>query len=559
MPVQRLQRSLRLLADSAFDVVIVGGGVTGLSIARDAALRGLSVALLERDDFGAATSGHWHRIIHGGMRYVQRLDLRRLRSAVYERAVWMHVAPHLVHPCGFLVLAHGAGFMSLPALAAGTGLYDLLTPERRRAADPSKRVPNRNLLSPAAVLRAEPVVNPQGLEGGVLFHDGCVAHSGQLLVALALSAAEHGAQIANHVEVHGFLERDGRVEGVRARCLLEGDEFDVRGRAVVNAAGPWVEGLDETAGAAAVPRSSWILNAVVATRSVTRQYGLGVPGYARDDTGATRPGRRLFFLMPWRHLTLVGTEELRFDGDPARQDFGAREIRDFLAEVNTALPAADLGPGDVRAVLRGVLPGQAAPGRATGLRLSDRARIVVHDAASGKRGLVSVVSIKFTEARLLAEQVVDRLGPLLEARLPRSISASVPVAGGDIGDWDAFFEDELARRPDVLDEESAAELISSYGTRWSYLASLVKHEPDLGLRITVDRPMVMAQVEAAVEDEMAGTLEDVVFRRTEIGILGDPGEDALRRCARRMGEILGWSPARIESEIRQVQARFPQV
>lgn len=557
MAVQRLQRNLRALAEDTFDVVVIGGGVTGLSIARDAALRGLSVALIESDDFGAVTSGHWHRIIHGGMRYVQRMDLRRLRSAVHERAVWMHIAPHLVHPCGFLVLAHGAGVMSLPALAIGTGLYDMFTPERRRVADPSKRIPGRSVLSRAAVLGGEPVVNPRGLAGAALFYDGRVAHSGQLLVALALSAAEHGAQLANHAEVHGFLKRNGRIEGVRARCLLEGDEFDVRGRVVVNAAGPWVEGLDATAGDAAVPRSSWILNAVVATRSVTRQYGLGVPGFVRDEAGGTCPGKRLFFLMPWRNLTLVGTEELRFGGDPGRQAFGAHEIEGFLAEVNAALPAAELGAGDVRFVLRGVLPGKAAPGRATGLRLSDRARIVVHDDASGKRGLVSVVSIKFTEARLLAEHVVDRLGPLLDAQVPRSVAADVPVTGGDIGDWEAFRADELSRRPDMLDEESAAELISTYGTRWTYLASLVEHEPDLALRIVVDRPMVMAQVEVAVEDEMARTLEDVVFRRTEIGLLGDPGEDALRRCARRMGEMLGWSPARVEIEIRQVRAMFP--
>ena len=296
---------------------------------------------------------------------------------------------------------------------------------------------------------------------------------------------------------------------------------------------------------------------MVATRSVTREYGLGVPGFVRDEAGGTRPGKRLFFLMPWRNLTLVGTEELRFGGDPGRQAFGAREVADFLAEVNTALPAAELRDADVRCVLRGVLPGKAAPGRATGLRLSDRARVVVHDDASGKRGLVSVVSIKFTEARLLAEQVVDRFGSLLETQMPRSITAEVPVAGGDVDDWSTFCAGELSRRPDSLDEESCAELIATYGTRWSYLASLVEHEPDLALRIVVDRPMVMAQVEVAVEDEMARTLEDVVFRRTEIGLLGDPGEDALRRCARRMGEMLGWSPARIESEIRQVRAMFP--
>lgn len=553
----RLHRDLRALAENVFDVVVVGGGVTGLCIARDAALRGLSVALLERDDFGAATSGHWHRIIHGGMRYVQRFDVPRLRAAVRERATWMRVAPHVVHPCGFLVLTHGAGMMSLPALTVGTGLYDLLTPERRKAPDPAKRIPGRTVLSRAEVLRREPVSNPQGLTGGVLFHDGRVTHSGQLLVALALSAGAHGAHLANYAEAHGFLRDGDRITGVRARCLLEGDEFDVRARVVVNASGPWAEALDEEGGAQDAVRSPWIMNAVVATRSVTRQHGLGVPGFVRDGKGTPRPGRRLFFLMPWRDVTLVGTEELRFQGDPGRQGFGAADVATFLDEVNTALPAAELEPADVRCVLRGVLPGVADAKRATRLRLSDRARIVAHPAGSGKEGLVTVVSIKFTEARLLAEHVVDSVADIVGAAVRRCQTEEIPVEGGDIDDWDRYRRNELAVRPDALDEEAAAELIATYGTRWRSVAGYIEENRDLALRIVLDRPMVMAQVEAAVEDEMAQTLEDIIFRRTEIGLLGDPGEDALRRCARRMGEMLGWSPPRIESEVRQVQALFP--
>ncbi len=539
-----MNRDLGALSTRTFDLVVIGGGIFGAWIAWDAALRGLSVALLEQGDFGAATSANSQKIVHGGFRYLQRADLRRVILSARERAVLMRVAPHLVFPMPVLVPTTRRGPQPRALLRAALAVYDALTWDRNQGlVDPAKRIPRGRIVSREECLRLAPGLDPSGITGGAVWHDGQVLNAERLTLAVVRSAADAGACVANYVRVTELVRQAGQAVGVEAEDRLTGRRLDVRSRLIINAAGPWaaqVMGL----GGISHPDMSRSKTLSLLTRSVTDGCAVSV---------LVPNGRHRFFLAPWRQLSLIGSSHRLVPGQPGDCRVDDTEIDALLEQVNAAYPGGALTRRDVRAVYAGLLP--LEEDETDPAQLIGRARIIDHARRDGVSGLVSVIGVKYTTARPVAVAVVDvALRKLGLGRVP-SRSAWTPVRGGSVERLDAALTDAL-RASAGLDPEVVRHLVPLYGSDYPALAALAAGNPAWAGRLTAAAPVIAAQVVYAVQEEMAQTISDVVFRRTELGVAGYPGSASLRQCAATIARELGWDPDRVERELDAVEAVF---
>jgi glycerol-3-phosphate dehydrogenase len=427
-----MRRALDRLANEIFDVLIVGGGVTGICVARDAARRGLKVALVERGDFAAATSAHNSKLIHGGLRYLRNFELGLVRESLRERRIWQRIAPHLVHPLPFLVPLFGGGAKERATLAAGLTLYDILSFDRGWLDDPKQRLPGHSWLSAAEARAREPVLDRPDLKGAFLYYDAQMVSPERLALECLMDADANGAAVANYVEAGRLLLRDGRVEGASVRDTAGGAAFDIRAKTTLVAAGPWADIF--LAHATNKPASHKLLRSKgihVLVPSLTRAFAL---------TMATEHGH--FFVLPWRGHTLLGTTDTAFTGGPDMVGVDERDIADFFAFINTHLPNARLTRDKVEFFYAGLRP-LVDDGSGDTYGASRRAELVDHGKDDGLHGLFSAIGGKWTTSRDLARKVVDRLvGTLgIKARKCDTATAVLPARSASVQD---AIRDEMA-------------------------------------------------------------------------------------------------------------------
>ncbi|MDZ4198970.1 MAG: FAD-dependent oxidoreductase, partial [Kiritimatiellia bacterium] len=350
-----MRRDLQRLGSSHFDLVILGGGVYGLAAAREAALRGLSVALIEKDDFGQHTSAASLKLIHGGLRYLQHLNFRRMRISIRERSLLLRLAPHLVHPVEFVIPCTGHAMKGPEVLRLALLANDLISWDRNRGLSPDHFIPAGRLLSRAECLRRLPGFRESSISGGVSFCDAQMYNSERLTLAFATSAVEQGAVLANRVEATGFEVRKGRIHAVRAVDQETRQTMDIAGDFFLNMTGPWgglTSGLLRSAPERRVLRSKGIQ---LVTRSIS-EVGFPIESRQKDVTARIRRGGRNYFVTPWRGHSLIGTTDTLFEGDPDSFAITERDVADFLAELQSLYPSAGLRREDVRFWIGGLRP-----------------------------------------------------------------------------------------------------------------------------------------------------------------------------------------------------------
>jgi glycerol-3-phosphate dehydrogenase len=530
-------RDLDRLAGHTFDLLVVGGGIYGLTIAYDAAQRGLSVALIERDDFGSGTSFNHLRTIHGGLRYLQRLDLSRARESVRERRTMARIAPHALRPLPFAVPIYRSLTKGKLAMRAGVLLDRLVAAGRNHGVAASHRLPAGRVTSRGRAVQDFPGLRRQGLTGAAVMYDYVTTEADRLTFSFALAAGEHGAVLANHVEAAALLVDGGRVVGVSARDTLDGRVLEISARLTVNATGAAVDRLLKPIGlSAGVPM-------VKAMNLVTKRD-------AGDEAlgGRSTVGRYLF-LVPWRERALFGTWESDRVCDPADTSVAEGDVASFIAELNQAFPALDLSLADITLIHHGVVPAVVRGGRAGP---AGHEQIRDH-ATEGHDGLISVAGTKYTTARAVAQRVTDlSLSKLKKPAVP-SRTAAIPLPGGSIRDVGLAIADARREYDEGLPSDTIPHLIGAYGSRYRDVLDLAAGRPDWRRRIAADSPVIGAQLVLAARSEMALTLADAVIRRTPIGALGCPVDDALERSAAIVGGELGWSIARRNNEIAAVR------
>jgi len=539
-----VKRDLARLERTHHDLLVIGAGIYGACVARDAAQRGLSVALIERGDFGCATSHNSLKLIHGGLRYLQHLDLARVRQSAREQRIWLEIAPHLVRPLEFVLPTYGHGPRGPEALGAAIRLYDFLCRKERRALPPERALPRGHIIGSDACCDRIPGVPAAGLTGGAIWYDAQMINADRLLMACLQDAVANGAAIANYVTAEVLLGSETRIEGVRARCRLSGETLPIRARVTVNACGPWAGQLLRTA-SGAPGRDLGRLNSnmnLVTTRPVFAGHAAAVSSRRRADALVPRGGR-MYFITPWQGRAVIGTSHLPFAGEPEDYDFTEAEIAAFIDEINQAYPPAELSRGDVLYCYAGLTPAAAEP-RGSEVRRSRRGQIIDHARLDGRQGLVTLQGVKYTTARLVAEAAVDLAFAKLGRRAPPCRSATTPLPGGE-----GFLAYETASPPGAPDRAEFHRLLAAYGSdhRCVLEANGGGAGPDDAEAI------FQCRVRHAVRYEMTWRLDDLVRRRLEHAALGLLSEARLLHAAGAMAKAHGWSAARRDAEIADVR------
>ena len=536
-----MRRAISRLSNEEFDVLILGGGVTGACIARDAARRGLKVALIEKGDFASAASAHNSKLIHGGLRYLRNLELGLVRESLRERRIWQRITPHMVHPLPFLVPLYGAGLKARATLAAGLTLYDALSFDRTWQDDPFQRLPRHAWLNRREAVAREPILDAPDLEGAFLYYDAQMYAPERLALECLIDADAHGAAIANYIEAETFLLRGGRIAGCAVRDRVTGAPFDIRARETVVAAGPWSDlFLARALGHASSHRllRSKGIHVIVPAR--THEFAL---------TMAVEHGH--FFVLPWRGHTLLGTTDTAFNGNPDDVAVSERDIAEFFAFINRNFPAARLKRDEIEHFYAGLRP-LVDEGTKDTYGASRRAEIIDHGKADGAPGLTSVIGGKWTTSRDLAEKSTDMLVEKLGLRAANCTTATARLPGGAIG---GVVEFEAAQAKAYPQLASIGHLGRLYGAQLPAVLGLAKDRPELLAAIGTTGD-IAAQIVHAVREEMALNLEDMVMRRTCIGGLGSPPPEALDRAARIMADECGWDETRRRSEMLSLMRNF---
>lgn len=551
-----MERTVAALGELEHDVVVVGGGTFGIFVAWDAALRGLSVAIVDRGDFAGATSANSFRMIHGGIRYLQHGDVSRLRESSRERSVLLRIAPHLTRPLPIVVPTYGRGLRGRGALRVACGIYDVLTLDRNAGiADPARRIPPCRFISRDACLAMFPGLDREGLTGASVFCDGQMVHPPRLALACLGSAVEAGAVAANYVEATGFLRVGDRVAGVAGIDRMTGERVEVRGRLVVNAAGPWAERLlREHLGIVLHPRPAFSRDVcLVVARPLVGDHGLAVLGRTRDPDAVLSRGRRHLFIVPWQECTLIGVWHAVHMGDPDGLTVTDAEIDTFLGEINEAYPGLGLRREDVSACHTGlVLFGRNREG-AVDLSYGKRSIVVDHARTHRLPGLVTVIGVRWTTCRRVAETVVDLVFERLGRTPPPCRTETIPVRGGRIDDFESLVARAVADRPRGVDPEAIRSLVHSHGTEYRRILEYATADPGL-LQPLGQARVLRAEVVHAARHEMALTLADIALRRTHLATRGDPGRAALGECAALAANELGWDDTRRARELNELGA-----
>ena len=556
-----MKRDITTLTEREYDLIIVGGGIFGICAAWDATLRGLRVALLERSDFAHATSANSFRIIHGGMRYLQHADFQRVRDSNRERNILLHIAPHLVQVLPVVIPTYGHGLKGKEILRAGLLLYELITRDQNGESwDGHKLPPRGQIISRQECLTLFPHLKREGLTGAAIFYDGQMHHPMRLALAFLRSAVEAGADAANYVGVTRFIRRGDRVIGVEAQDHLSGNQLEVRGKVVLNAAGPWAEALfkQEFGFSLRHPLSFSRDVCFLIARPPTSPYALAVQGRTRDPDAILSRGSRHLFLVPWRDYTLIGVWHKVHTGSPDSLTVTEEEMQQYLDEINEAYPILALRVEDILMWNTGlVLFGENRPGTAN-LSYGKRSQIIDHARDHGIEGLITLIGVRFTTARSVATHVIDLVFHKLGQEPPPSVTDITPVYGGQIQHLDTFLTQVVQQGPPEVSVTTMRALAYNHGSAYGEVLNLIREDPTWAEPVGTSN-VLKAEIIYAIREEMAQRLSDLVFRRTDLAIGGDPGNATLQACGMMAAAELGWNDERLLNELADVQAAFPDL
>ena len=535
-------RSERFAALEAreFDLLVVGGGVTGCAIARDAALRGLTVALVEKGDFASGTSSRSSRLIHGGVRYLEHGHLHLVFESSGERRRLLRLAPHLVRPLEFTWPVYAGARIPRWKLGGGLMLYDVLALFRN--------VGRHQRLSRAAVLEREPMLRSEGLLGGASYFDAAT-NDARLTLANAIGAAEAGAVVLNHAPVTALLVERGVIAGATVQDATTTAMANVRARVVVNATGPWSDALRRLDPSSAPNSASRVMRGSKGAHIAVPRARVG----NRDALTLLSPADgRVFFVLPSQAHAIVGTTDTYTASSPDDARASNEDVRYLLDAANAFFPNAQLRGEDVVSAWAGIRPllptAADTPGAVT------REHAVVTSPA----GLVSITGGKLTTYRVMARDVVGLVLHRLRLRAGADRTETLPLPGGDFQSLEGLIAE--AERTIGDDVALARHLVISHGTRWSDVWDVMLRDADGRARIALDLPYTMGELRYSVANEMAQTLGDLLIRRTHLAFeTRDHGIAAAERVAAAVASQLGWTAAEERRAIEDYVAEAGRV
>jgi glycerol-3-phosphate dehydrogenase len=532
-----MERNFEALRKRTFDLAVIGGGIHGAAVAREAALRGLTVAMIEARDFASGTSSRSSKLIHGGLRYLQQFDFRLVHEARRERRLLLKLAPHLVHPLPFLLPIYQGDPYSPLKVRLGLSVYDLL--------GNLGRADRHRMLKAKDVLRVVPALAPEGLRRVAMYHDS-VTDDARLTLENAIDAADHCAAVVNYTEVRALdVARAGaggsEVVSAEAEDQLTGRRHEIAARFWVNAAGPWVDHVRA------------LLPGFDGSKSIRMTKGthIIVPPVCGPFAlfAAILPGDRIFVMLPWHGRALLGTTDTDFDGDPASVRPEKEDVMYLLAAVNRIF-RPQINASEVEGAFAGLRPLVVQPGASP----SANTREYKFHQDPWARNFISICGGKLTTARALAEKLVDviqgRLG--ITTSGPGHPSRSEPLAGGHTGPFDVFVNYAAweAVREFQIPHPIAERIVRTYGSRWRKVCEPVRSNPRLGETLPGSPTLIAAEVDFAMRHEMAVTVEDFLLRRSGMSWMALSSlRDAAPAVARLFAERLGWNADRVQTAL----------
>jgi len=525
------------MTNHIYDLIIVGGGINGAGIARDAAERGLSVFLAEKHDFAFGTTFRSTKLIHGGLRYLEHYEIGLVRESLREREILLKIAPHLVEPIKFVLPIYEDSKYSYGKVKLGLMAYDMLSYD--------KSLENHKAFSHEEILEVEPHLRREHLRGGFVYFDCQVAFPERLCLENILMAKQLGADIRNYAEVTDFLRDDNRVLGVRVVDRLTDEESDVYGKVIINASGPWV---DQVLG---LNRGETNTNKMGGTKGSHILLPRNEHGPEHAIYVPAHQDGRPFFIIPYRDYYWVGTTDIRYNGDLDRVKATREEIDYLLQEVNFAFPEMEATHEDVFYCLAGIRPLPVTKSSTEEAEITRSHIIYDHEEEEEVDGLISIIGGKLTTYRNLAEETVDFVYKKMHREPPPCHTGVQPLWGGGIQNIRKYISDHAAEYAHKyrLEEGQVIYLISLYGTKFWKVLELIHNEPRLRERVCPNNPDIKAQIVFSVQNELSKTLADIYLRRTGIGTSACRGLDCAEIGAKVMGKVLKWRRRRIKQEV----------
>lgn len=540
------RESLSKFTKEVFDILIIGGGITGAGLALDAALRGLSVALIEKRDFAAGTSSRSTKLIHGGLRYLEHYDFALVREGLRERAILTEIAPCLAEPFPFVIPIYKnrrRNYDRPIKMRLGLWLYDLLAGRYNLA--------RHRRLNRDDALRLAPQLDPQGLKGAFVYYDA-VTNDSRLVIEVIKTARARGAEIANYTRASGFIkDADGKIAGARLRDELTGREIECRARIVINATGVWLEDMIKLDGQAASGLSGYVrpakgIHLTVSADRLRVNAAWLIPSLT---------SHRFYFVVPWQGRVNIGTTDTDYIGDKDHPRAEAEEVNEILGAINSYFPEARLEPSDVISSWAGLRPLITDPRARKTAEVSRKEEII-----ESNDGLISIGGGKLTTYRLMAEHGIDLAAKRLRQRfnvIANDASTEDVAIGGALGHDELASAGERLSRIENLSLETARHLLRDYGADCQRLIELMREDERLRERLVEGLPHVLAEIAYAARYEMALTLADAMARRARLAMVA--GRDSVR-CAKVAAEVmareLGWSGEETERQFAQYATEF---
>ena len=526
--------ALEALASTELQVLVVGGGVVGAGVALDAVTRGLTTGLVEARDFGSGTSSRSSKLIHGGLRYLEQLNVGLVREALSERSLLLQrIAPHLVHPVSFLFpFTHHVWERAY--VGAGVTAYDTLGFSMGQ----TRGLPGHRQLTRSGALRLAPALNRTALTGALVYWDAQVDDA-RYVVTLVRTAASFGAHAASRTQVTGFLREGERVTGVRAKDLETGNEVEIRAQQIVNATGVWTDEIQEMVGGRGTinVRASKGVHLVVPRDRIHSSTGI-----------ILRTPVSVLFVIPWGRHWIIGTTDTDWSLDKAHPAASRADIDYVLGQLNRSL-SVPLTRDDVEGVYAGLRPLLAGESESTS-KLSRE-----HTVAHPVPGLVMIAGGKYTTYRIMARDAVDAVAHGLDEKVAPSCTDSVPLAGADgfIALWNSR---HALARSSGLHVARIEHLLHRYGSMIGEILALIAADPGLGKPLAGADDYLRAEIVYAVSHEGARHLDDVLARRTHASIeTWDRGVSAAEDAASLMAGPMKWRPRQVARELENYRIR----
>jgi glycerol-3-phosphate dehydrogenase len=536
-----LKRYIEDHVGNKFDLIVIGGGITGAAVAYSAAASGLSVALFEKNDYGSATSAATSKLIHGGLRYLANMEFRLVRESLRERRILGNIAPNLVYPLPFILPNYKRGKGNIWKILLGMVLYDLLSYDKKDTWDKSKQLPNHKIISHSQTIILEPNVKKENLLNAAFFFDCQSISPERLTLAFIKSAAEYGAEVSNYASVEAVkFDAESKITGIEVIDIFSGEKKDFYTNLIINCGGPWTDNILNHAAKRNLP-----------AYKVKRSEGIHIitKKIAGDHVVSlqTKDGRHMM-IMPWRGHSLIGTTDKEYSGNPDDYKVSKESLYEVVKSVNENF-GKKISRSDIKYAYGGLR--SLVDDKTKNSYRASRKYKVYDNAIDGIEGMITVEGGKFTTSRNLAIEVLKLVSKKLKKPLSDSVTKNFYLSGCEIKDMKQFMITQHLNYTDF--NRLTIEYVSrNYGSDSDVIFKIARDNSRFAEVISHDGE-ILAEIVYAIKYENAKTLTDIMLRRTGIGTLGNPGKDIIEKIIKLAAEMLNWDKKRIEVENESVK------